>query len=103
MAAEMPEVPRVSQFIEPLTRPEAEIEARIEEATSVTPPPGPMSTLSRVAESVEAAKPPAPPAGGSSPSSLPRLPPIGGGRRESEESEVEGTRKIKRSISAKAF
>jgi len=79
MAAELPAVPKVSQFLEPLTRPEAEFEARVEEATKVTPPPGPMSTLSRVAESVERAGPPAPPtAGGSSPSSLPRLPPIGG-------------------------
>jgi len=106
MAAEMPAVPKVSQFIEPLTRPEAEFETRVEEATKVTPPPGPMSTLSRVAESVERAGPPAPPtAGGSSPS-FPRLPPIGGGSespRKSKESEVKGTRKIKRSVSARAF
>jgi len=80
MAAEMPEVPKVSQFLEPLTRPEAEFEARVEEATRMTPPPGPMSTLSRVAESVEAAKPPTPPAVGGSSPSFPRLPPIGGGR-----------------------
>jgi len=97
-----PEVPKVSEFIEPLTRPEEEFEARVEEATRVTPPPGPMSTLSRVAESVERARPPAPPTGGSSSSSLLRLPPIGGEKR-SEESEVEGTRKIKRSVSARAF
>jgi len=80
MAAEMPEVPKVSQFLEPLTRPEAEFETRVEEATKVTPPPGPMSTLSRVAESVEAAKPPTPPVAGGSSLSFPRLPPIGGGR-----------------------
>ena len=68
MAQQLPELPKVSGFIEQLAKPEVDVSARIKEATKLELPPGPMSMSLNVAKSVEAGKP-----GGSPEFKLPRV------------------------------
>ncbi|MBU1349304.1 hypothetical protein KJ781_04525 [Patescibacteria group bacterium] len=68
MAPQLPEMPKVSSFIEQLAKPEADVSAHIKEAIKLELPPGPMSMSLNVAKSVEAKK-----QGGSPEFKLPRV------------------------------
>lgn len=69
MAPQLPEMPKISGFIEPLTKPEVDIAAQIKGATKIELPLGPGSMVLNIAKSVEAGRS----QGGSPQFKLPRL------------------------------
>ncbi len=95
MAPQLPELPKISGFIEALARPEMDIAARIQEATRVPLPPGPASMALNLARSVEARRLPEAPVLPRLQEILPKLEPPAKAPKTGEQSGETGEQRFK--------